>query len=330
MSTGNPIKQRILKAAAAMRAATHSSKGKDVLMYLVFVFIAFIFWVLLSLDAEVTKDYELPMEVTEMPDSVHLIGSVPRTLNVTVKSKGAQLIRYEWGKMPVMKLKFADLSTKDNRLSASRIKLEAAVRDYFGAGVTVMALKPDSIGTPYTSRPGVRVPIHLLADIHTDLQYTVSGPIQCSADSVMLYSVSDIAQRLTQVNTTPIVRRDLKDTTVIVVPLEHIEGVKMVPAEVKVLIPVEPLIAKKRQIPVEASGCPAGTSLITFPSKVTISYLVPMSRYNSEQSMKAYVKYADISRNASKVPVYVTTPPPGCTGLTFSPDSVEYIIERGQ
>lgn len=328
MSSGNPIMRRINKARAALRAATHSSKGKDVLMYLVFVFIAFVFWVLLSLDAEVTKDYELPLEVVEMPDSIHVIGSVPGMVNVTVKSKGAQLIRYEWGKMPVMKLKFGEFITKDNRLSVSRIKLEAAVRDYFGAGVTVMALKPDSIGTPYSSRPGVRVPVHLLADIHTDLQYTVSGPIQCSADSVTLYSVSDIAGQVKQVNTTPIVRRELKDTTVLDVPLEQIEGVKMVPSSVKVLIPVEPLIAKKRQIPVEDSGCPAGTAVITFPAKVTISYLVPMSRYNSEQSMKAYVKYADTGKNASKVPVYVTTPPPGCTGLTFSPDSVEYIIER--
>lgn len=328
MSSGNPITRRIDKARAALRAATHSSKGKDVLMYLLFVFIAFIFWVLLSLDAEVTKDYELPMTITEMPDSIHVIGSVPTTLNVTVKSKGAQLIRYEWGQMPVMKIKYSELTKKDHRLSASRIKLEAAVRDYFGAGVTVMALKPDSIGTPYTSRPGVKVPVHLLADIHTDLQCTISGPIQCSVDSVTLYSVNDVAGSIRQVNTTPIVRNNLKDTTVIDVPLEQIEGVKMVPSAVKVLIPVEPLISKKRQIPVEAAGCPAGTSLITFPSKVTISYLVPMSRYNSEQSVRAYVKYSDTGKNASKVPVYVTTPPHDCTGLTFTPDSVEYIIER--
>lgn len=328
MSSGNPILHRINQARAAMRAAAHSSKGKDVLMYLLFVLVAFVFWVLLSLDAEVTKDYELPIEVTEMPDSVHVIGSIPHTLNVTVKSKGAQLIRYEWGQMPVMKIKFADLQTKDNRLSASRIRLEAAVRDYFGAGVTVMAMKPDSIGTPYTSRPGVRVPVRLLADIHTDIQYTVSGPIQSSADSVMLYSVSDIAGHVREVNTTPVVRKGLKDTTVIDVPLEHIDGIRMVPSRVRIVIPVEPLIAKKRQVPVEVSGCPAATSLITFPSKVTLSFLVPMSRYNSEQPIKAYVKYSDTGRNASKIPVYVTTPPPGCTGLSFAPDSVEYIIDR--
>lgn len=87
MASNNPIYDKIKQARASLTTSARSSKGKDVLMYLLFVLIAFVFWVLLSLDSEITKDYEVPIEIAEVPDSVHILGNVPASINVSVRAR---------------------------------------------------------------------------------------------------------------------------------------------------------------------------------------------------------------------------------------------------
>lgn len=328
MASGNPIFEKIKQAHAWMTTAARSSKGKDVLMYLLFVLVAFIFWVLLSIDSEVTKDYEVPVEITSVPDSVHLLGNIPPTINVSVRGKGAQLLRFEWGNMPTLSLKFKDYANKNGHLSVSRIRLDARLRDYFGKGVVVNNIKPDTLGVSYTTNPGVKLPLHVIADIKPDLQCTLSGPVTASTDSVTVYSISALPADLTYVTTETVELTGIKDTTQVRVAVKPIANAKIVPASVDVTIPVEPLISKRRDVAVDVVGLPPHYSLITFPSKVTFTYLVPMGAYNTDYPLRAYVDYDDVNTLTKKIPVRMGAVPPIFSGVTVSPDSVEYIIEK--
>lgn len=88
------------------KGAVHSSKGRDLLLYLMFVCVAFVFWFFLSLDSEQQRDYDVPVEIENVPDSITMLGRVPSSLNVSVQGKGYQLIRFMWGKMPLMRIRF--------------------------------------------------------------------------------------------------------------------------------------------------------------------------------------------------------------------------------
>lgn len=101
----NQLKGKARKIAEKANTALRSSRGKDVLTYLMFVAVAFIFWVFLSLDTEVQRDFEVPVEIVEIPDSVTLIGNVPSEMAVSVKGKDSQLLRFLWGKMSPVKFK---------------------------------------------------------------------------------------------------------------------------------------------------------------------------------------------------------------------------------
>ena len=102
---------------------------------------------------------------------------------------------------------------------------------------------------------------------------------------------------------------------------------RIIPDVVTVTVPVEPLIAKKRKIALEVSHRAEGKNLITFPSNIEISYLVPMSAYNDEYPVKAYVDFRDARPNTRKLPVGLSTLPDVYHNVSFTPDSVEYIIE---
>lgn len=92
---------------------------------------------------------------------------------------------------------------------------------------------------------------------------------------------------------------------------------------------MEPLIARKQYVSVIGKNVPNDYTLITFPSKVEVSYLVPMSEFNSEPYvLKAYVDYNEArhARNG-KLKVTMSLMPELYRNASMTPDSVEYIIE---
>ncbi len=311
--------------------ALHTSRGKNILLYLLFCMVAFVFWFMLSLDTEVQKDYEIPVELTGVPDSVTVISNIPASVSVTVKAKGGQLLRYTWGKMPVMRLDFRSYDTGDGRLYLSKARIDARIRDYFGNGCSISGVKPDTISILYTTHPGHRVPVIVEAEIHPDIQCIVNGPLKCNLDSVSVYTATgELPHGLTAVYTEKLAKSGLKDSTTYEVRLRCPAGVRVIPDRVLVTVPVEPLISKKRAVQVEVTGAPEGERVLTFPSKVDVSYLVPMSMYNDEYPIRVTVNYEDTNLPGDKVPVTLGQLPSYYHNASLAADSVEYLIEKRQ
>lgn len=296
------------------------------MLYLLFVAVAFVFWGFLSLDTEVQRDFDIPTELTDVPDSITIIGHLPPTLSVSVRGKDSQLLRFIWGGMSPLKFKWHEY-VSGHSLVIPRLKLEGRLREYFGNGVSIASCRPDSIRLQFTDLPGVRVKLEVMADVRPNLQYIISGPIRSSADSVTLYSVADLPHTLKVVATEPLHKSGLKDTTRFTVRVKPIAGVRIIPDEVTVTVPVEPLIARKRSVRIEALNIPDHKNLVTFPSKVEISYLVPMSSYNTDYPIKAFVDFRQIRSGRHKLPVSVSVSSDKYSNVSFAPDSVDYIIE---
>lgn len=323
------MNEKIRNVISHVSSALHSSRGRDVLTYLTFVAVAFVFWVFMSLDNEMQRDFEIPIEITELPDSVTVLAAPPTTLSVSVRSKDSQLLRFMWGNLSVMKFKWKDNVTATGfNISSSR--LDTKVREYFGSGVEMVACRPDSIHIPYTTLPGVKVALNVRSDIQPHMQYIVTSPPYADCDSVTLYSATDIPHSLRSVNTEQLVKEGLRDTTRYDVKVEPIKGIRIIPDHVTVTVPVEPLISRKISAPIVADGVPDGKRLITFPSRVELSFLVPMSYYNDDFSPKAYVHYDDTSLPGNRLPVSLSILPGYCQSVSFTPESVEYIIEDSQ
>lgn len=321
------MKQYLSILIARIKAALRSRRGNNVLLYLLFLAVAFLFWVFMSLDTERQRDFELAIELQEVPDSVTMIGQPPQALSVSVKGKDSQLLKFSWGKQSTLKFKWGN-NAEDDLLLISQTRIESRLRDYFGANVQIVSFRPDSIKLNYTTQPGVRAKLNIQADIHPNLQYIVSGPITANVDSVSLYSSKDIPHSLRIVSTEPIVKSGLKDTARFEVKVRPIEGVRIIPDKVTVTVPVEPLISRKRTVRIEALNVPENVSLITFPSVVEVSYLVPMSAYNDDYAIKAFVDYEDTFLPGNKIPVSLSALPSQYRNVSKNLENVEYIIEN--
>lgn len=304
-----------------------STRGSDVLVFLICLGIATVFWLFLSLYDEVEKDYDVPFEIENLPDSIVIVDQVPPTVNVVVQGKGVQFLRFLWHDLPALKVKFENFSSTSGYFSIPRQKLDGLFRDYFGQGVKIVSIRPESIRSAFTSNVGRKLPVVINCDVQPNMQYVISGPIASDVDSVMVYSATDLPRDLVSVETYPVVRSGLKDTTEFIVKIRPVEGLRIIPDQIRLTVPVEPLIAKKRTVSIVVVNVPDGVRLITFPSSAEVSFLVPMSEYGKESNIRLFVDFGTIDRTSQKVKVQASSGSLMLKNLSFKPDSVEYIIE---
>ena len=74
-----------------------------------------------------------------------------------------------------MKINWGDYILTDNKFLVSRADLSSRVRDYFGTGSQVVTVSPDSLRLNYTTSPGRRVVVKVVADFQPSFGNIISG-----------------------------------------------------------------------------------------------------------------------------------------------------------
>ena len=289
-----------------------SSRFHNFMMFLIFVAIAAVFWFILALNDSVTETFQVRLNIQNVPDSVTFITDPPADLHVTLRDKGTNILRSGVVKHPTVNLNF---------------------RDYAHEGVFRLsdpAASADSLRLYYTTQPGKRVPVMVQSDVSASSGNIISGAPVSLTRFVNVYSYRDEVDTVHSVLTQRLVKKDLSQTSEFDVKLKPIQGVKIVPSQVKVRVPVEPLVHKETYVEVDVENLPAGASLLLFPNRVPVSFYVPMSRFNNENvPMHVVVDYNDTHRTrGSRIPVRVRDHAPGLINVELKTDSVEYTLVR--
>ncbi|MCM1080544.1 MAG: hypothetical protein NC343_02225 [Muribaculum sp.] len=286
----------------------------------------------MTLNNEMQQDVDVPVVINNVPDSVTVLTDIPPSVKVSLRDKGSVFMRNRVSGIRPIRIEWSEYAdnTTDNTFRLSKVELAGLVRDNFAQSTQVLSVVPDSMRLNYTTAPGIVVPVTPDVDMAAAPGYIINGPIVLSTDSVTMYAIGGLSNRIKSVSTMPVSRSNLIDTTHINIRLKSIDGVKIVPPSITITVPVEPLIARKQMATVTAKNVPDGTGLLTFPSTVEVSYLVPMSDFNKEPfAIKAYVDYSDVAKSHSgKLPVTLSLLPENYRNVSTAPDSVEYIVER--
>ena len=307
-----------------------SSKGRDILLYLVFVVISFAFWAILSLNNLIQDNYKVMFRITGIPQGVTMINDYPREFNVTVKNNGYVLLKYMIGDNPEITVDFKEYANGNGQMLISRQEMEDMLVTEFGSGTSIVSFSPESLSIKYTSLPGKKVPVEIYGDYVANFQYVVNGEIVAVPDSVTIYSDAGNLSAINKVRTEKIISRNLTDSLYVKIAIQNIKDVRAVPDSVDVMIPVEPLVTKRSSIPVIVKNLPENVSVVVFPSYVQVSYLLPMSLYNDrlDDKFEASVDYGDIQGNNAKLPVRIEIAPEIYQNIQLETDSVEYVIEN--
>ncbi|MDE6198105.1 MAG: hypothetical protein K2F91_09615 [Muribaculaceae bacterium] len=318
------IKQRLTKSIIALR----SSRGRDTMMFLLFVGISAILWSVLSLNEEEQYDVRLPLKITHVPDSVTLISEGPDALSVSLRGKGTQMLKMSMGQVPTVNIDFRAYRSHD-QLHLTSTDIKGLVRTATG-GAQVSVVYPDSLSLPYTTHGGFRVPVTADFKVTAGPQSSLAGRPRLSADTVGVFITgAALPDNFEAVTTEPIRLIGLDETTTRRVRLIGPAGSRIIPDSIDITFEVEPLIFKSRKVVIEPVNVPENIKLITFPAQIDVFYMVPMSQYRiSDNRFRVVADYRTIRTGSKNVKLQIKNVPDKFRNVHLSADSAEYIIER--
>lgn len=318
------LKELLRRAGEAIR----SPRGRDVLMFMLFLFISAVLWGVLALNEEEQYDLRMPVRITHVPDSVTLLSKGPDALTVNLRARGTQLLKMSLGDTPGVNIDFR-VYRSGEYMHLSNAELKALARNASG-GSQVSVLYPDSISIPFTTHPGFKLPVRANVQATPGPRASLSGRPRVAPDSVKLYALGGhLPSGVDYINTEALSLEAVEGQQTRRLRLLPPLGTRAIPDSVDVTIEAEPLIMKRRRVVIEPVNVPANIKLITFPAQIEVMYMVPMSAYtNSDPHFRVIADYRRISRKRSKIRLRLTDVPQNLQNVQLSADSAEYIIEQ--
>lgn len=321
---------RINSVSTWWKRLRRSSRFRSILTFMIFVGIAAMFWIVLTLNDSVQDGCVVNVKIFNKPDSVTFISEVPKNIHVEVKDKGSSLMRTMWMKTPTLNLNFRELAD-NGQFICSRSDMMAALKETFGITATILSTSIDSLRLVYTDRPGKSIPV--VVSVHADARagYVVYGNPVSDPVRVTAYGPREILDTLTRVFTKPYRESDLSETKIFFADLKSIRNVRLIPSSVKVSVNVEPLVAKEEMVPVVAENVPVDENLLLFPSNVRVSYFVPMSEFSSDKKpVRVVVDYDDLALHmGERLPLRLeSVKGVNAVNPKLHTDSVEYTLVR--
>ena len=298
-------------------------------IFLACVLTAALFWYILALNDNMQDGFFVKININDVPKNVTFISDVPDRVYVTIRDKGTSLMRHGRLKDPSIDIDFRRYAA-NGVLRYRRADMMAALRNTFGTNATVSSISIDSIRLDYTTNPGKRIPVVIDGDVGAASGFVIAGRLISDPVSVVAYSTSENLDTLHKAHTVHFERLGLSESTKMEVRIRPMAGIRTIPDEVQVRIPVETLVHKVVSVSVEPVNVPAGKGLPLFPSKVNVGFYVPMNRFNEDETdIEVYVDYEDIERLRTKrIPVRIAKHPESLVNVSVVNDSVEYTIVK--
>lgn len=321
--------KRIENIGSRWRRIRTSPQFHNALMFLVFVAIAAIFWFIVALNDSITQTFRVRLLVQNVPDSVTFITDPPADIHVTVRDKGTNILRSGVIKHPTVSVNFADYA-RDGIFRLTQADLSAELKSDLGGAASITAVSLDSLRIYYSTEPGKRVPVVVQADVSAASGYIIPGQPVSLTRQVKIYSYKNEVDTVHSVKTQLLTRAGLSQTSVFDVKLVPIHQVRIVPAQVQVRVPVEPLVHKETFVSVEVENQPDDESLLLFPNKVPVSFYVPMSHFNDDTfPMRVVADFNEThTTTGSRISVKVRDHSDALINVELKTDSVEYTLVK--
>lgn len=312
-------------------AASHSPRGRDALMFMVFLCISAILWSVLSLNEEEQYDLRMPLKVTHIPDSVTMISSGPEALSVSLRARGTQLIKMSLGSTPTVNIDFRAYA-RNSVLQLNNAELKSIAR-MAASGSMVSVVTPDSLALPYTTHKGYSLPVKVDYKVTPSPQSSLAGRPRLSIDTVKVYMAPghELPDGYNSVDTEPIRIIGIDQTTTQRVKLLGPSNSRVIPDSIDVTFDIEPMIFKSRKVVIEPVNVPSEIKLITFPAQIDVFFMLPMSSYSSgDVRFRVVADYNSIDhrRGSRMVKLKLSDVPQHLQNVQLSADSAEFIIEK--
>ena len=303
--------------------------SRDMLIFLFFCLLSFVFWIFLTQPADSEYTEHIPLVYENTPANIEVVQQ-PEYLEV----KYIREVKHFWSKRAIapLTLDFSDYYAhwQDARWSVDLTERFRMELDSLFENKTVISITPTKIDIeqlPYSKEVPV---VFEDSSLNVNAKYTI-GDISLSPEKLTLFGHKTVLDTIDTIHVRYDINDDIKSS------IEHYavspqlpKHTKSQPESLELNVTVEPFTEKQIVVPVWVLGLPKSVKVRTIPSEVKITYNVGISRFDktSASDFVVGITYEELLKsNTRSVFLDVIQRPDGITNMRISPEKVKWMIE---
>lgn len=317
--------RNILKA---VRNFLFSGLNKEFLIFLFFLALSGAFWLLMTLNETMEREFKIPVRLSGVPRNAVITGELPDTVRVTVRDKGFTLVTYDFRPLVFRFSNYADEDEGKGMIPLADVQKQVLSQMYGSS--KLLQVKPGAFDFYFTYGTSKKVPVVFRGKITTNKSYYLAHT-EFYPSMVTVYANKQQLDKLQTVEIEPFNYRNLQDTIRQAVKIRKIRGVKIVPPTVRLSVYPDVLTEETIDVPITAINMPPGMVLRTFPSKVTVRFTIGASLFRTIKPnlFKVVVDYEELAANPSdKCTLQLRSVPRSVSKASLEIDRVDYLLEQ--
>jgi YbbR domain-containing protein len=310
---------------------------QKVVVYIFFLALSTVFWLLNALDNDYSTNISFPIKYIHYRPDKEMVGDIPQSLSLNVSGHGYALLRniLTANSHPiifrVVALKFTEAPNDSGKFYLITRILKENIQRQIGSELIVNYITPDSLQYSFSPVVSKKVPVQADMDIEFTKQYMQEGNIIYQPDSILLTGPQSVLDTIKKIISKKEKVSEVNKSFSRNLRFEKFENVDYKTDKVIATVPVEKFTESTIRIPIRAINVPDSFILKTFPSHISVIYLVSLRNYNKVSSgqFTAIVDYNSAKTSINnKLKIKIDRYPAMIKLVSFNPKNVEYLIEK--
>lgn len=305
--------------------------SKDVLSFLVFLFLSASFWFLNALNEERELTMSFTLVYRGMPSDISFDDRLPAEMTVNLKDQGINLWSYVVKRNQRVEIELNHTFRENGIVGINSTMLRQAVSELLLPSTQVQLLSPENTAVRYHRLHARKVPVRLQATISPANQFMLNSALQVIPDSLIVYGSRSTLAHINEVETQPWIVNDLKDTLKAELALVENDSLRYSIHRVKVIASAEMFTEKIVNIPVQIINQPGELTVRSFPAEVRAVFNIAVSQFTNYRpgDIQVVIDYNELADSGvEKRRLRIVSQQPYITNIRIKPEEVEFLLEE--
>lgn len=322
--------KRKIDIKKTIKSLLFSTVNREFLLFLFFLLLSGIFWLSMTLNESYDIEVRVPVQVTNVPNSIVMTSEETDTIKLNIHDKGLALLGLLAENQLKLFINFSNYNHQSGKLVITSSELSKLINQQLELSTKVNSIKPEKLEFYYNYGSYKKVPVRWSGRVLPEELYFISHTVY-HPDSIAIFAPKDKLDSINAVYTEPLNYVNFRDTLAVTCKLQKTVGVKTVPDKVNIKFYTDVLTEESIDgVPIVGINMPEGKTLRTFPAKIKVKFVTGANTFRKLKPTDFIVvaDYNELKMNPSeKCNIYLRNVPDGITRATLAQKQVDYIIE---
>ena len=314
-----------------------SDKWKNFLTFLIFVAIAFGFWLIQYYQRKFEAEVVIPLSYANIPAEIVIKNDLPEKIDLKISDKGTAIFHYFFRKKELgIAINLAKIPTEKTSYTIDHSTLYNYIQNQLLSTSELKSFVPEMIEVLYSPLANKQLPVILKSGLKYAPGYTLSDSIRIEPAFVTAYGDEEQLKNLTGIETEWVERKNINKKIDIAVDLHIPEKVRLSQEQVQISANVSEFTEKTISIPIVCSGLPEDRIVRFFPSNAEIHIQIGLDKYMqiNESDFEISINFQDLIKITNDktyaYPLSLTRKPDGIINYRIVPETVQFLIEQNE